>query len=414
MYVYVYVYYLPNPFYWPFLNFSELVSTGIFLLSLKLPDAWPQHCLIFQSPHTLHKMKPTLPISFVVLLQSTTLATQQLMFECLKNSIVSLVGDLSKEQKLSQKVDCKPAAHPKAEPSSLVEHVPAAGLPNLDDGLYKEIISELESMQLTGDSGKVYTKWLSPSSEQYNYSKVVNKPVPLSDYPNISKLMDIVNNHKSTTGDMDSCLVSRFNSHKTKLSLHRDDEPLISQKSSICTMSFGAPRQLELVFDGKKNFRTDLSLPATDRSLNIMKPGCQQAMRHRVPAGKASNIDSPSWRYSLSFRKLAPPSCPEQQTSPNKPTHPSPNTRTHGQPTIPGPSPKYVNLIAGDSFVARLDDRRLGKGKQEVINIAKGGSKINAILESLKEFHSSNPTTKVKKLFLSFGANDIRHCEKGI
>ena len=179
-------------------------------------------------------------------------------------------------------------------------------------------------------------------------------------------------------------------------------------------MSFGAPRQLELVFDGKKNFRTDLSLPATDRSLNIMKPGCQQAMRHRVPAGKAANKDSPSWRFSLSFRKLAPPSSPEQQTCPNKPTHPPPNTRTHGQPTTPGPSPKYVNLIAGDSFVARLDDRRLGKGKQEVINIAKGGSKISAIQESLKEFHSSNPTTKVKKLFLSFGANDIRHCEKGI
>ena len=199
-------------------------------------------------------MKPSLPLSFVVLLQSTTLATQQLMFECLKDSIVSKISsDASKEQKLSQKINrmkpspvSEPAVsttdhHPKQEPSSLVEHVPAADLPGLDNGLYREIISELDSMELTGESGKVYTKWLSPSSESYNYSKVVSKPFPLSDYPNISKLMKIINSHQSTTGDMDSCLVSRFNSHKTRLSLHRDDEPLISQTSAICTMSFGSP-----------------------------------------------------------------------------------------------------------------------------------------------------------------------------
>ena len=356
------------------------------------------------------------------------------MFECLKDSIVSKIGDVSKEQKLSQKINrmkasprsvpqpavSAPDHQPKQEPSSLVEHVPTADLPGLDDGLYKKIISELDSMQLTGDSGKVYTKWLSPSSESYNYSKVVNKPFPLSDYQNISKLMEIVNSHQSTTGDMDSCLVSRFNSHKTSLSLHRDDEPLISQSSSICTMSFGAPRHLELVFDGKKNFRTDLSLPATDRTLNIMKPGCQQAMRHRVPPGKAANKGSPSWRFSLSFRKLAQPSTSQQQTQPTVPTPPSLSTPNSNSITEPNASttlktpPKYVNLIAGDSFVARLDVSRLGKGKQEVVNIAKGGSKISTIQKSLEVFHSSNPSTQVKKLFLSFGANDIRHCERGI
>ncbi len=350
------------------------------------------------------------------------------MFECLKDSIVSKIGDVSKEQMLAQKIKrmksssvpqsdaSAPDQHPKQEPSSLVEHVPADDLPGLDDGLYKDIISELDSMQLTGESGKVYTRWLSPSSESYNYSKVVNKPFPLSDYPNISKLMGIVNSHHSTTGDMDSCLVSRFNSHKTSLSLYRDDEPLIAQTSSICTMSFGASRRLELVFDGKKNFRTDLSLPATDRTLNIMKPGCQQAMRHRVPPGKAAKEGSTSWRFSLSFRKLAQPSTAQQQShDPNTSVPPINNTPDSiTRPNTPKMPPKHVNLIAGDSFVARLDVKRLGKGKQEVINIAKGGTKISAIQRSLEDFHSSNPSVQVKKLFLSFGANDIRHCERGI
>ncbi len=279
-------------------------------------------------------MMPTLPLSFVVLLQSTTLDTQQLMFECLKDSIVSKLKDASKEQKLSQKISrMKPIPairssvsidqHATQEPSSLVEHVPATDLPSLDDKLYKEILSELDSMELNNKPGKVHTKWLSPSSASYNYSKVVNKPYPMSDYPHICKLMEIVNSHQSTTGDMDSCLVSSFNCHKASLSLHRDDESFISQTSSICTMSFGAPRQLELVFDGKKNFRTDLTLPATDRTLNIMKPGCQQAMRHRVPPGKAPTVGTPSWRFSLSFRKLAQPTISLQQNLPNIPAPPN-------------------------------------------------------------------------------------------
>ena len=54
--------------------------------------------------------------------------------------------------------------------------------------------------------------------------------------------MEIVNSHPLTTGEMNSCLVSRFPSHKATLSLHSDNEKIISQCSSICTVSFGAPR----------------------------------------------------------------------------------------------------------------------------------------------------------------------------
>ena len=71
-------------------------------------------------------------------------------------------------------------------------------------------------------------------------------------------------------------------------------------------------------------------------------------------------------------------------------------------------------LIAGDSFAARLDVKRLGKNKEDVRTVAKGGSKIHEVQKSLEDFAASNPSLYVKKLFLSIGTNDIRHCNKGV
>ena len=76
---------------------------------------------------------------------------------------------------------------------------------------------------------------------------------------------------------------------------------------------------------------------------------------------------------------------------------------------------KKIVLLAGDSYFARLDADKLGKGKQTVYNISKGGSKIDAVMQSLKNFASEHPELEVKKLFLSVGTNDIRNChERGV
>ena len=365
---------------------------------------------------------PTLPPAFTKLLESTSLATQQRMFQYLNDSIVAKLNVI-KEEKLSKKIArIKKAAPQKTSPPTadsrttkellaLAEHIPA--LLGFDDDLYTATISELKSMKLVHNSNKVFTKWLSPSSDSYNYGTVVNKPFPISNYPSISKLMEIINIHPSTSGDMDSCLVSRFEDHKVNLKLHKDNEVLISQTSSICTVSLGAPRSLELVLDGKRNSWTDKSLPATDRTVNIMKPGCQAVMKHRVPPGKPSAIGETAWRYSLSFRKLAVPTISTTfpaVPAPSHPPHPSPHQAPLKEEHPKQPK-KSINLIAGDSFLARLDASRLGRDKEEVVNIAKGGAKITAIQHSLEEFASNNPSVHVKKLFLSFGANDIRYCK---
>ena len=371
------------------------------------------------------------------------------MHQCLQDSIVQqLYGDV-KENKFAQKiarlqgrVDAVAPSTKSTPPtpthltpthltkdssdevlSLLVEHVPA--LPGLDDALSDSILKELDSMQLLRNPNKILTRWLSPTSDPYNYGKVVNNPIPIDNFPSIKKLMSTINNLPPTTctGNMDSCLVSRYNNNRSTLRLHKDKEALISQDSSICTVSFGAPRSLEFIFDKSRDRQTpNITLPATNRTMNVMKPGCQAVMKHKVSPGTPATVNNTNWRYSLSFRKIVRPATPHSPDPRSPPTRPP--LTTSPKEDLPKPPPanaqisspphKSVNLIAGDSFTARLDPVRLGRGKEDVINIAKGGLKISAIQQSLIDFSSSNPSTRVKKVFLSFGANDIRYCKKGI
>jgi hypothetical protein len=296
--------------------------------------------------------------------------------------------------------------------SSLVEHVPDLGIgKTLEDG----ILDELTSLRLTASkSQKVQTQWLSPTSDTYKYGGVCNNPRPISGFPNICKLMGIVNSHSSTTGDSDSCLVSCFTSSKKTLSLHKDNEALMAQSSSISTVSFGAPRKLQFVRDGKvkgnglKDLSADIVLDATHLTMNIMKPGAQKIMKHRVPAGqhlpKKSNL-----RFSLSFRKIVTePLSPDNTADQTSAAAVSPPKQQSVSPKSP------AVLVAGDSFAARLDADRLGKGKKKVIKVARGGLKIADVQRSIEEFVDGNTKYDIEKVIVSVGTNDIRHCRSGV
>ena len=351
-------------------------------------------------------MQETLPTSFIGLLESASVETMLLMQEAISAKLVA-----KKTEKASSPVT-KQSAPPTDIISSMVEHVEDL---NLDSLLVEGIEAELQSLQLKRSTKKVVTQWLSPSSDSYNYGNITNKPKSISDFPNISKLMDIVNLNPATSNDMDACLVSFFPSSKASLSLHKDDEDLISQSSSICTVSFGAPRSLEFVLDGKRkkgrpDLTADLSLPATNLSMNVMKPGAQSLMKHRVKAGM-QQPNQPNTRYSISFRKIARPEHEDPVEHPSPPDAPIIDSKV---PKTASPPKKNVILIAGDSFPARLNVERLGKGKKDVRNISSGGSKISKVQKSIEDFVQDNPNVVVKKLFVCIGANDIRHCTNGV
>ena len=359
-------------------------------------------------------MLTPLPEAFLLLSETSSLDMKRQMLQF-------LLDDIAKCESLTPPPIPDPFS---TDISSFVEHVDDLVL---DEELICSVKDELGALKLTFPPQKVNTQWISPSSESYNYGKVINNPKPIAEFPNISKLMDLVNSHHSTTGDMDACLVSCFPSPQAKLRIHKDDEPLISQTSSICTLSLGAPRTLEFIKDGNKkkskkklinDLSADIELPATDRSMNVMKPGAQSVMRHRVKAGVSIPGNS-DVRYSLSFRKIVPKTPKTKVTDIITPTLPniSPDI-----PQIPLQNPieehippkKNIILVAGDSFPARLDAKRLGKGKKDVRIIARGGSKITTVQKSIENFVDSNPNLVVKKLFVSIGTNDIRYCENGI
>ena len=62
----------------------------------------------------------------------------------------------------------------------------------------------------------------------------------------------------------------------------------------------------------------------------------------------------------------------------------------------------------------RLNKDRLGKNKKVVINIAKGGSRIPDVIQSIKDFKNNSENAKyaINQVFISIGTNDIRNCNR--
>ena len=221
-----------------------------------------------------------------------------------------------------------PLVHEKSSIPDYVKHIPDIGI---SEELSNEVMAELESLKLRshGSSGrpaKVKTQWLSPLNVPYNYGKVINKPKPIKDFPAICKVMELLNSNPYTSGDMTACLVNCLSTANSNLSYHSDHQGLIAQNSDICTVSFGSARTLDFIWKkhnpkGRKGPPppADFSVPAGNHSLNIMKPGCQQVLNHRVPPGKVAGV-----RYSLSFRKIVVPESSNTAPPPLSPTQAKP------------------------------------------------------------------------------------------
>ena len=147
-----------------------------------------------------------------------------------------------------------------------------------------------------------------------------------------------------------------------------------------------------------------------------MRPGTQQRLKHCVRAeisNKKPDTNASEIRYALSFRALSRPAAPSPEEKSHKQIPDQPDTlpKCSDQQT---PPKCYVSLIAGDSYAARLDKSRLGKGRIVVENIAKGGAKISAVKLQLETYARTHPDTQVNKLIISVGTNDIRNARTGI
>ena len=293
-----------------------------------------------------------------------------------------------------------------------VEQLPIS--PDISEG----VLQELKSMKLRtkgkkGQVAKVKTQWLMPCDESRDD---VRNPKLISNYHFIPKILDIVNSHHSTSGDMNACLGSCMSTKDSSLSYHADHEDMIDQNCDICTVSFGPARTLNFLRKdsnqgGRKGspLPPEFSVPATNHSMNVMKAGCQSHLLHRVPPGKVGGV-----RYSLSFRKIL-----TQQPNVPLDQHGTSSSIMNDAANVPSThalnKKKKTVLLAGDSYFERLDADKLGKGKQSVCKVARGGRKIDGVLKSLEDFSTNNPDFDVVKLFMCVGTNDIRNCrERGV
>ena len=343
-----------------------------------------------------------LPDEFVSLLNSSSLVEKRAM-------LVALSDDIRKCETLERNDNQKL--------SDYVDYIPSyVADKTLIDGVY----AELESMNLAAtNTRKVKNYWLNSTNHPYKYSGAFHEPHLITNYHSINKLMDMLNNSCYTQSNLNSCFISCYSTAKKSLTVHSDDEPEICQLTPICNVSFGTTRTIE--FEPKvPNYKGEpvCSYDLEHCSLNIMKPGCQQQLKHRVIPGE-HQVNGQNIRFSLSFRRFI-------QSSPVKTNiklfenignigelH-QPSTSKHDNIDITEPSFLETVLFTGDSHFKNLDSNKLGKGKINVVNIAKGGSRICDTEAAVSDFCANNSSCNVIKVFLSVGTNDIRYCSRGI
>ena len=168
----------------------------------------------------------------------------------------------------------------------------------------KPIMNEIEELKIGINSkpGKVSNKFLSYYDEPYSWDSfdgpVVLNPLDLNQFPQIQSLLNKINSEYNC--ELNSVLISRYKCGKAGIRYHDDDELQMDPSQPICVVSFGVNRRIEFALKSEDLRRSKLSLNPHDRSIYIMKPGCQSYFLHRV----RRNQNIHGGRYCLSFRRF--------------------------------------------------------------------------------------------------------------
>lgn len=290
--------------------------------------------------------------------------------------------------------------------------------------LDEALMAEVESLGLCMNSTKPLTQWLSCDDRPYCFSDKSNQKhdsEPISNYPAICQLMDLVNSDARTTQDANAALVIVYNKNRAGIDFHDDGETLIDSNSSITTVTFGSPRLIDFCDHTLRPRVAQHSVVCDNHDMMIMKPGCQKTLVHRVGKGitsseSNSNSTHSELRVVISFRKITGVS---HNVDPDISLDLSPISTPADTSTItvPPPLPQRVTIIAGDSFVVGLNVERLGRnGRKTVVNLAKGGATIDDVSKQIESYYMSftNPseTPVVDKVIICVGTNDIRNCKE--
>ena len=164
----------------------------------------------------------------------------------------------------------------------------------------RQLLNLLESEQFIREGNRHVLQY----GEHYKYMGSKTKPKPLPDA--IRAVMDKLNSqfgkiHQESRFhySLNSCLVNRYKDKDTSLPEHADNEGDIDPKSSILTLSLGAPRHVHFrdIASGAKT-----SVLCNTRSLYEMTRHSQDFFKHSMVSENDSMADG--IRYSLTFRAI--------------------------------------------------------------------------------------------------------------
>ena len=261
------------------------------------------------------------------------------------------------------------------------------------------IREEIKPLNLENSKIKVSTQWVikNPSEVPFLKGKL------MSDFPVIEKLLNTVNEHEKTVGELNSCLISFYPSEATDSRLHADDNAYICSNSSISNVSFGDPRKISFFSRMSHSSPPIKSYSLQNKSLLVMQPSCQQKLNHLVYPSKGTDGGS----YCFSFRKVQS----LDNCSRNTDIKPS----------------KQITVLLGTSITKKIKPHKLAGKKSdqlEVINSSDSGHKINDIGIKLDQLYAGTLPEiadrpdkldlNIKNIIISVGTNDVRFKENGV
>ena len=306
-----------------------------------------------------------------------------------------------------------PSTNKSVDIDDYVEYFPDY-IPSEDTVLLQGLNADFDSLGIKGNNKKkVYTKWIGDT--EYAYGNVRHPAFPLKDnhLPFIEELMNKLNN-EGRWKPVKSCFAAWYPSNLASISFHSDNEENLDDDSSILTVSFGADRDVQYMSNVNPGLGILKTLRVQDRSLYVMKPGCQQLFRHAVPVSQDTNCGG---RGILSFRlEKLPDENNDNMISSSMPKHYRDSDVSFGNKTICPPVnvSEKVSLILGASIIKELNSDKLAKGSNKCYVRATGGNKLHNISSDLDTFYEEHGQENVVKVFISAGVNDMRYCSNGI
>ena len=265
----------------------------------------------------------------------------------------------------------------------------------------------------------------------YTYGKIAHDPCPIPENSYLSKII----NHVTAVCpkyEFNSVLVTKFESGKSFLPMHSDNESVIHPNSTILTISLGATRTIK--FQLKDAFSSpDCSINVSHGDVYAMTCKSQSHYKHGIPKDYSKET-----RLSLTFRLIIPNKCNTSLNSVDQflydlnPIQPSPNQSAQLAPSDLVPISTVLPVTTTDisvssetngalnhneidtiyissSMFRELNEEKLSSSEHNSAVLYFPGATASGIYRRLQDnsrLRTLNPS-KIKQVFLMCGTNDV-------